>query len=184
MNYSELEPKTELLEFIDYIYIFIGIKLIPGSLYPLINIPMHEIKDKSVFTDLINYKLFSILNDFNDKHDFINSIQNRLMNHYDNSKELHNAIKKAVNLIISTKGKINIKELSRETCMCPRNLERRFKHYVGISPKELCRLIRFNNIRKIAISKKILIIKNYGGIYEKKLYNIIITYFRIIYYVF
>jgi AraC-like DNA-binding protein len=134
--------------------IFIGIKIKPGFLYPLINIPMYEIRDKSVLLDLINSKLFSNLDDFKDKHDFIDSIQDRLKRLYNNSKELHNTIKKAVNIIISKNGTINIKELSRETCMCPRNLERRFNHYVGISPKKLCRLIRFNNIRKIAMSEK------------------------------
>jgi transcriptional regulator GlxA family with amidase domain len=44
------------------------------------------------------------------------------------------------------KGQINIDRLATLIGMSGRHLERRFKEQVGMSPKQLCRNLRFKNI--------------------------------------
>jgi len=133
--------------------IFIGVKFRPGYLYPFLRMPMHEFTDKSVLLDLINDKLFSDLDNYNGRFSFCNSIQNKLLNLIGNPDP---AIRKTVDLIISMKGNIDIDELTGKVSIHPRNLERKFKYHVGVSPKKLCRLIRCGHVsRKIMSSDNI-----------------------------
>ena len=40
-------------------------------------------------------------------------------------------------------GKIPVRELMEQVCLCQRHFERRFKHATGYTPKEYTRIVRF-----------------------------------------
>lgn len=52
-------------------------------------------------------------------------------------------IEQAVNQILFHKGSLKAEALSRECFISGRQLERLFQEYVGISPKKLCNLVRY-----------------------------------------
>lgn len=52
----------------------------------------------------------------------------------------------ALRVIVSNRGKIRIELLAKSVGMSRRQLERKFKERVGISPKRLCRNLRFKNL--------------------------------------
>lgn len=59
-----------------------------------------------------------------------------------------------VQTIIHHKGNLNIDQLSDDLCIGRRQLERRFVSDVGISPKMLSRIIRFQNTLQLIEQKK------------------------------
>lgn len=58
----------------------------------------------------------------------------------------------AVNLVNRAAGCISVKKLAYETFTSERNLLRKFKQHVGLSPKEYADMIRFNSFMKEVIN--------------------------------
>ena len=54
-------------------------------------------------------------------------------------------IQKAITRILNSKGQIKIKELLKELPLTERTLERNFKTYVGLSPKQFSKIIQFQS---------------------------------------
>lgn len=52
-------------------------------------------------------------------------------------------IDNAINIILSNNGNIEVSRLSAESYLSSRQLERVFREYIGITPKKLCNLIRY-----------------------------------------
>lgn len=75
--------------------------------------------------------------DFLDRH---------FLHKFDNSPRHDPCIAAALNFITARKGQVNIDHLARSAGVSSRELERRFKERVGISPKQLCRSLRFKNV--------------------------------------
>lgn len=55
----------------------------------------------------------------------------------------HSAVQHAVAQILLHKGALNAAELSKECFISERQLERLFHEYIGITPKKLCNLVRY-----------------------------------------
>jgi AraC-like DNA-binding protein len=58
----------------------------------------------------------------------------------------------AVHLLNHAKGQFDIAELADEVCLSQRQLERSFKTNIGVSPKVLARIFRFNYAQKYLIT--------------------------------
>ena len=59
--------------------------------------------------------------------------------------------------IFSTKGNMEIKKLAQDQYVSERHLNRMFKQWIGLSPKEFTRIIRFQNtLRNVVSSDKII----------------------------
>lgn len=61
------------------------------------------------------------------------------------SKGKYTELKAVIDDIHSTNGQINICQLSKRNFTTVRQLERKFKKYIGLSPKEYSNIIRFQN---------------------------------------
>ena len=75
-------------------------------------------------------------------------------NHFDHFfseriKIKNNQLQSVVNDIHSTNGQISVFELSKRNFTTVRQLERNFKKYIGLSPKEYSNIIRFQNALSI-----------------------------------
>jgi AraC-like DNA-binding protein len=75
----------------------------------------------------------------NDPYNYLNRFYTDRLNTENN--QLHSLI----NEIHSTKGQLGIYELSKRHFTTVRQLERKFKKYIGLSPKEYANIIRFQN---------------------------------------
>jgi len=64
-------------------------------------------------------------------------------------KSKNNQLQSVVNDIHSTNGQISVFELSKRNFTTVRQLERNFKKYIGLSPKEYSNIIRFQNALSI-----------------------------------
>jgi len=64
-------------------------------------------------------------------------------------KSKNNELRSVINDIHSANGQISIYELSKRNFTTVRRLERNFKKYIGLSPKEYSNIIRFQNALSI-----------------------------------
>ncbi|WP_159800448.1 helix-turn-helix transcriptional regulator [Flavobacterium sp. MK4S-17] len=64
-------------------------------------------------------------------------------------KSKNNKLQPFINDIHSSKGQTSISELSKKNFVTVRKLERDFKEYIGLSPKEYLNIIRFQNALNI-----------------------------------
>ena len=63
-------------------------------------------------------------------------------------------IQKAISQILHSKGQIKIKELLKELPLTERTLERNFRAYVGLSPKQFSKIIQFqSSLNKLTEAK-------------------------------
>ena len=96
-------------------------------------------------------------------------------NHFDHFfseriKIKNNQLQSVINDIYLTNGQISIYELSKRNFTTVRQLERSFKKYIGLSPKEYSNIIRFQNalsvIRKTNHDRSLLDIALECGYYD------------------
>lgn len=70
-----------------------------------------------------------------------------------------------INYIHFTKGDISVKDLSKFSYTCERNLLRLFNQYVGLSRKQYIRMTRFNFFFKKLIENPGILIEEIAGKY-------------------
>ncbi len=63
-----------------------------------------------------------------------------------NTKRINHHIETAVSCILSNKGNIKTTSLADEIYISSRQLERIFNEYIGVSPKQLTSLVRYQNL--------------------------------------
>jgi AraC-like DNA-binding protein len=124
----------------------VGIRFKPGSFLAFFNYePLCEIANRTVELD----SRFC----FNP-----NEITKAPFEHLDkllfkNLKRPNQYLLEQVQAIQKSKGQVKIEELASLHCTTVRQLERNFKHYLGITPKEFVNLVRYQNV-KAAIEQR------------------------------
>jgi AraC-like DNA-binding protein len=69
---------------------------------------------------------------------------------------IDNVSKDAVNMIIESGGNIKVIDIYRKLCLSERQLERKFKNFIGLEPKLFSKIVRFNYVLDyIFVVKKI-----------------------------
>lgn len=128
--------------------VLLSVRFKPYGLYRFVDIPLGETINESIPTpylfgsDIIELeeKLMSSIG-LEDKVSLINAYFTRKFNQSKNDKnELFDYL---ISRILETNGSVKINGLSKELNVSMKTIERRFQEYLGISPKQYCRLIRF-----------------------------------------
>jgi AraC-like DNA-binding protein len=123
-----------------------GIRFKPGSFLAFFNCaPLYEVANRTVELDarfcFNTDKLIKFPLEFLDKFLF------------KNLKSPNQYLLEQVETIQKSKGQVKIEELASIHCTTVRQLERQFKHYLGITPKEFVNLVRYQNV-KAAIEQR------------------------------
>ncbi|AXT20323.1 helix-turn-helix domain-containing protein [Flavobacteriaceae bacterium AU392] len=130
----------------------LGIKLQPSALKILFDLDMVQLVDNVIqIPKDLESTLKSIISIATSNQPFetkIEIIENWFENYIKTHQLKPHEIDKAVNLIISRKGNLNVKDICSFINVNERTLERYFKSYIGLTPKFYCRIIRFSNIFK------------------------------------
>ncbi|MBS1633453.1 MAG: helix-turn-helix transcriptional regulator [Bacteroidetes bacterium] len=113
----------------------------------------------ATFANFYNYSSQNVLtnetvefeksNSFNIDKIFENPFNYLNQFYSDRIKDKSNPLQFVINDIHSTNGQISIGKLSKRNFTTVRQLERSFKKYIGLSPKEYSNIIRFQNALSI-----------------------------------
>ena len=126
----------------------IGVKFKPSALTTLFNIPMQIFTDKVVNLSAIPQMPAALMQKKINPaigHEAIVAAFNQYFLTLD-TRFKNSVIDQAIEIIFRQNGMLSVLDLASTLYVTERQLQRLFKHFVGLSPKYYCRIIRFNYI--------------------------------------
>lgn len=140
---------SELVAYARRVHMF-GIRFRPCGIFRFMELPVSELRDQrlemneaGMVFDVFFAERLDEEPDVKRRIDFTERFLLNILRTTNRSAE--GRITHAVRKINLYGGKLTIRELSGELCLCQRQLERQFKWYTGFSPKEYSRIIKFRN---------------------------------------
>jgi AraC-like DNA-binding protein len=113
---------------------FFGINM---SLLTNTSMPLQELLGEEKANDLIEQ-----LKNAPDNNNIIQILNSFFLSHLP-AFEIAPSVKKAIDYIHQEKGNVSIKDIERNCYITSRSLERYFKMYIGLSPKDYAKIFRF-----------------------------------------
>lgn len=131
-----------------------GICFRPGGSYPFIKTPANKLINQysdigDIFVSAERKFTEHIHNDYLTINSRVNAVNMYLLNLLEKSHRDETIINAATDVIKFHKGNISIDQLATDLGMSRRNMDRKFKESIGITPKQLCRNLRFKEGYKI-----------------------------------
>ena len=127
----------------------IGIRFHPGGTTPFFRLPMHELTNQVVelgsFAQTLQTKLLSEATHLPDVKDKVAALQRVLLNVLRDSRSDFRLLRIAAKVVQSS-GMISVDDLANDAGLSSRQLERRFLSEVGVGPKLLSRILRFQDV--------------------------------------
>jgi AraC-like DNA-binding protein len=145
----------------------------PNGFLPFATIPIKEMENTAVPLE----QLFGndgqdieqkILN-ANSTSERINLIETFLFHRLSDTATVDQIVKSTVETILTANGQLSVEELSRQTNVNRRQLERKFSSAIGLSPKQLSKTIRLQTTLKTLLSKKVTSLTTLA--YENEYYD-------------
>jgi AraC-like DNA-binding protein len=127
----------------------VGIRFHPDGAAALLRTPQHELAGQTIGIDQVAAPLFRSIGDACDMASgaterTARAIVDRLLVHA-RTAEVDARVRQAVTIIERHRGRVSIDRLACHLGLTRRHLERRFQTRVGISPKRLARIARFQH---------------------------------------
>jgi AraC-like DNA-binding protein len=128
----------------------LGVRFWPGGAYPFVSVPQNEIAGQVVSLDSIWGKtsrdLHSRIFDAADPAEGVRQIERLLVSRLYDFKDLDHNLLRTTDLIVQSGGRVPIESLADKLGISLRKLDRLFNARVGLTPKGLCRVIRFQQV--------------------------------------
>jgi AraC-like DNA-binding protein len=145
----------------------------PNGFLPFTTIPIKDMENTAVPLE----KLFGqegqaieqkILN-AHSTSERIELIEAFLLNRLADTEIIDHILKSTVETILTANGQLSVEELSKQTNINRRQLERKFSSAIGLSPKQLSKTIRLQATLKVLLNKKITNLTDLA--YENEYYD-------------
>lgn len=128
-----------------------AVKFTPEGLYPFLSMPPVDLSDFCVEIEEVwelngfglSKQIHSTSQEF-ERH--IRTFEGFFARRMNDFKTHSSNVEKAVAIIRSHKGQIQVETLAKRLKISSRHLERKFTERIGISPKQLCRIFRIKNV--------------------------------------
>ena len=136
-----------------------AVRFYPFGFANFINKPIHELADRetplmSLFDEGSANELVQKIIAAPTTQSRIDAIEHFLLTQLTNESIIENIVKSTVEAISQTKGRMPINSLLKDNLSKRRNLERKFSKQVGISPKQLGKIIRLQAALKMMLNNK------------------------------
>lgn len=136
----------------------LGMELTPKGLYHFFNLSMHEMTNRLfTFEELFGAwgaRLQDTLANIENVQDKISFIQNALIDLLHKNPKNYALLDYTIDVINEAQGMVRIKDLEEQTGYSKRYLDMLFKEHVGVSPKLLARITRFQRFYQLWAQKK------------------------------
>ncbi len=135
----------------------IGVRFKTEKFSPLSKIPLNETKNLQVeLSQIFSANNLNILNQLTDVETItgkINFLENFITTSFkQNYQRQDQLILSVAQSIRSVKGIVNVGDIAKSNHIGLRQLERRFKSYIGLTIKDFSNIVRFNNTKKAIAS--------------------------------
>jgi len=128
----------------------IGVRFVPGAARLFFDPPMEELVDGMTPLDCVmrarDRALVARIFDADDRHERLRHLQGWLTDRLLASTRSDEIVRECIFAILGTRGAIGTDQLARRTGFTVRQVERRFKSSVGISPKSFGMVTRFRAV--------------------------------------
>lgn len=152
----------------------LGVRFHPNGLKPFVKVDVNDLTGKTVAVEDLWGKDGEILEDrmlnARTNEDRIALFQVFLLRKLSEFPETDPIVERCVDSILKSDGNIPINDLANQLNIGRRHLERKFISNVGISPKLLSRITRFNNTLKLIEHKQftsLTMVAYEGGFYDQ-----------------
>lgn len=129
-----------------------SVRFHPGGFAPLVNFPLKDMENRAVpLFDLFGQRSVSLEKKILSSGSFeekISIIETFLLNELMSPKTIDRITKSCVDIMLQLNGLIQVEDLSGQLKIHRRQLERRFSTVVGLSPKQLSKMIRIQSTLK------------------------------------
>lgn len=127
----------------------VAVRFRAEGLFPILGVPMHELVDQRVPLETICGDVSALqarIAEAGSDRERVSHLATFLERKLAERRALDAVIQHTVLAILATGGQISPDQLAQRAGMTVRQLERRFQVSVGVSPKFLCRIVRFRAI--------------------------------------
>src|SRR6516225_5493844 len=130
---------------------FIGIEFSPHGAFPLFGVPMHETVDEKIFDSEVLFGRWAretreVLCNLEEVNEKVNFIQEELIKLSRRKQQDNRLMDFCVSALKLAYGRMPVRELERRTGYSRRYLDLLFRHQVGLSPKVLASIFRFQTL--------------------------------------
>jgi AraC-like DNA-binding protein len=133
---------------------YLGIRFRPAAAHALLSVPLDELNGRAVGLDALapalDRELAGRLGDARSPAERIAALNAVLLQRRLALPPQDPAVEEAVRTIQQAHGRISVSSLVARLSLSARQLERRFRRWVGLSPKLLCRVLRFRRVFRAA----------------------------------
>src|SRR5690348_7408179 len=128
----------------------IGVELTPKGLYHLFKLSMHDITDRRVSFEEVfgpwGARLQTRIGDAEDPQEKIALLQTALTHLLEQNEKEFTLLDHTLDLLARTHGMLRVQELAAHLGYSRRYLDRLFQEHVGVSPKSLASILRFQEV--------------------------------------
>ena len=136
----------------------VAARFLPDGLAPFLDVPIASLENKAVaLTRLFGEKALTLEQQVNlslNNIERIHYIEEFLLSHIGEQQQIDNITKSCVDAIVRSQGQLAMTELADKVNSHRRQIERRFNEAVGMSPKQLSRVVRLQATIKMMGQKK------------------------------
>lgn len=136
----------------------LGVRFWPGGAYPFLTLPQNEIAGRVIALDsiwgAITRELHSRIADAATPADSVRQVETTLLARLNNFRRSDDGVMRAISLILRSSGCLPVERLAEDMGIGLRRLDRLFNARVGLPPKTLCRIVRFQRVFKMLEQKE------------------------------
>ena len=131
----------------------LGVRFWPGGAYPFLGVPQHEIAGHVIALDsilgAITRELHSRIADAPTPVASVRQVETILLERLKMPGLPDDGVLQSIGLILRSGGCVSVESLAANTGIGLRKLDRAFNARVGLTPKTLCRIVRFQRVFKM-----------------------------------
>ena len=146
----EIEPTGETGIF--------SVRFHPGGFLPFATIPIKEMENTAVSLEKLfgegGQEIEQKILKANSTTEKIKLIETFLLNRMADIETVDRILKSTVDTILTANGQLSVDELSKQSNINRRQLERKFSSTIGLTPKQLSKTIRLQATLKMLLNKK------------------------------